>query len=139
MMMKQVMQMLVKLGDSVIAVGTVSKDAEFKNVGDKQTAKCSFSLAAGKRKVDGEDNLQTIWVTCVCWRNVADTAREIIKGDVVFAIGKVESREYNGKEYNDLVCEFISVMGANTTQQIPNFITSTPEFEEIVADDELPF
>jgi single-stranded DNA-binding protein len=99
--------MQTKFSDGSVGVaGKVTKDAEFKTVGDKQSHITTFSIIAGKRK-----DTTTIFVNCKAWHGLADYARQIKKGDHVFVIGQIESREYNGKTYEDVNCEWIGVVG----------------------------
>jgi single-stranded DNA-binding protein len=90
--------------DTWMAVGNATKDAELKYVGEKQSAMTTFSLACGKRPDES-----TIFANCKAWRGVAELAANIAKGDAVCCIGKIEEREYNGKTYSTLVCEWLNV------------------------------
>ena len=90
--------------DTWICTGIATKDAELKCVGEKQSALCTFSLACGKRP-----DTTTIFANCKAWRGVAELAATIRKGDSVCCVGKIEEREYNGKTYSTLVCEWLNV------------------------------
>jgi single-stranded DNA-binding protein len=96
--------MQIKLGEYVFIVGAAGKDAEFRHVGDKNTALTTFSLAVGK---DAED--KTKWAECNAWTKLSSYAVGIKKGDIVLAIGTIKSNvsESNGKTYNTLNCEFV--------------------------------
>ena len=97
--------MLLNLNNGYwLATGTLTRDAKLMYVGSKQTPKTSFSFAAGKRK-----DTTTIFVDCVCWRSLALATSIAAKGDSVAVIGTIEEREYNGKTYKDLVCEWANV------------------------------
>ncbi len=97
--------MIKKLdSDTWICNGNATKDAEMKLVGEKQSAMTTFSLACGKRPDES-----TIFANCKAWRGVAELAANIAKGDAVCCIGKIEEREYNGKTYSTLVCEWLNV------------------------------
>lgn len=99
-----------KIGELVIVSGNATKDAEYKTVGEKQTSVCSFSLAVGKTK-DGS----TAFANCKAWHSLAKLASHISKGDAVCVIGKLESREYNGKTYTDLVADWLNIAWAAQT------------------------
>lgn len=91
--------------NGMLACGNVGKKGlEFKAVGDKHIPKANFSLA-----VDKDERGETIWLNCVAWRNIAICARDlnISQGDTVAVCGKLQSREYKGKTYTDLVVEII--------------------------------
>lgn len=91
-------------GDFMV-VGYVPKDAELKKVGQNNSSKTSFSIKASEKTLpDGKKEAQ--WTNCVAWHEMARICAGFKKGDVVMAVGKIESREYNGKTYKDLVVEF---------------------------------
>jgi hypothetical protein len=92
---------------NVMVTGNVTKEPELKYVGEKHRAVVGFSIAAGKRE-DGT----TIFINLKAWGRLAEYASVAKKGDAVCAIGRVESREYNGKTYSDLVCDWLNIAGA---------------------------
>ena len=132
--------------DTWMAVGNATKDAELKYVGEKQSAMTTFSLACGKRP-----DTTTVFANCKAWRGVAELAAGISKGDAVCCIGKIEEREYNGKTYSTLVCEWLNVArrtGSTTASKLDDFLSRAAsagvdvhvtdgELEE--SDDALPF
>lgn len=93
--------MIIKQGNNRIVTGRVTRDAEIKLVGEKQTARCAFGVAAAK---NGED---TIFANVVAWRDKAEAAAILKKGDYVAVFGTEKSREYNGKTYYDLEADVI--------------------------------
>lgn len=132
--------MQTKFSDGSVGVaGKVTKDAEVKRVGDKQSLVASFSIIAGKRK-----DTTTIFVNCKAWRELAEYAAQIKKGDAVFAIGQIESREWNGKTYEDLKCVWLNIAKAGSSVMpyaVPEAAPSAPiyaDFTEIEDDDENP-
>lgn len=132
--------------DTWMAVGNATKDAELKYVGEKQSALTTWSIAAGKRPDE-----TTIFIDCKAWRGAAEYAACILKGDSVCIIGKIEEREYNGKTYSTLVCEWLNVAKPVISagkESLGNFLTRAAsagvdvhvldgELEE--SDDALPF
>ena len=91
-------------GDFMV-VGYVPKDAELKKVGNNNSSKTSFSIKASEKTLpDGKKEAQ--WTNCIAWHEMARICAGFKKGDVVMAVGRIESREYNGKTYKDLVVEF---------------------------------
>ncbi len=120
---------------SVMVCGVLPKDAEYRTVGQNNSSLTKFSVKCGERKVEGQEKPQAIWCNCTCWHSVARAAQNLKKGDCVFCIGKIESHEHEGKEYKELVCEFVSPM----SKEIQKVDTNLPdEFEEI-SDDGVPF
>lgn len=93
--------MIIKQGNNRIVTGRVTRDAEIKLVGEKQTPKCAFGVAAANY---GED---TVFANIVAWRDKAEAAAILKKGDYVAVFGKEKSREYNGKTYYDLEADVI--------------------------------
>ena len=132
--------MILKMKNGfVLASGTATKDAECKRVGEKQTVLTSFSIAAGKR-----EDTTTIFVNCKAWRRLGEYASCIRKGDAVLCVGQIDTHEYNGKTYNDLVCEYVGHTGASfgavPPAAPPPEAASAPAFSDLDGDDtDLPF
>lgn len=136
--------MQTKLQDGSIAVsGKAIKDAEYKIVGAKNSPIASFTINAGKRK-----DTTTIFINCKAWWGLGDYAANIKKGDAVYAIGKVEDREYNGKTYSDLSCEWLNFVSCkHESAPVTGVVVdgykptvSAENFEELDEDGEkLPF
>jgi single-strand binding family protein len=140
--------MQCKLSDgSVMVQGTCTKDAEFVIRGENHTHITNFSLAVGKNK-----DTTTIFANCKAFGRLANIAAGIRKGDSVLAVGKTKSREYNGKTYTDLLCDWIGYAGMDSeTPPIGN--APSPESNPVygqqtdlrsynaddAADDDLPF
>jgi single-stranded DNA-binding protein len=131
---------LIKLHDDIyLAAGNATKDAELKHVGEKNTALGKFSIAAGKRK-----DTTTIFLDIAAWRNLADYAAGVCKGDSVCAIGRMESREYNGKTYHTLNADWLNVVGkvertggSYSESELPPAVTTFAELSDSESD--LPF
>ena len=88
-----------------MVIGCLPRDAELKKVGQNNSSKTSFSIKASEKSLpDGKKEAQ--WTNCVAWHEMARICAGFKKGDVVMAVGRIESREYNGKTYKDLVVEF---------------------------------
>ena len=124
--------------DTWMAVGNATKDAELKYVGEKQSAMTTFSLACGKRP-----DTTTIFANCKAWRGVAELAAGITKGDAVCCVGKIEEREYNGKTYSTLVCEWLNVAKpviSASKESLGSFLTraASAGVDVHVLDGELP-
>ena len=88
-----------------MVIGCLPRDAELKKVGQNNSSKTSFSIKASEKTLpDGKKEAQ--WTNCVAWHEMARICAGFKKGDFVMAVGRIESREYNGKTYKDLVVEF---------------------------------
>jgi len=123
--------------NNVVVAGFVPKDATFSLVGAKETPMAKFGV-----KVSG-DAEEAAWANVVAWRDLAYVAQDIKKGDCVLVAGHLKRREYGGKEYVDLVAEFISIArngpapAAPPPPTKPTEETTTPP--DIPADEDLPF
>lgn len=134
--------MQAKLTDgSVMVCGTCGRDAEFTTVGERGSRKCSVGLAVGKRQ--GEDGKPTtVWCNVVAWHDLASMLAPARKGDAVFVVGRLKSREYNGKTYTDLEAEYLNIASVHAAMSFPERAAapSCDEFGALADDDEtLPF
>ena len=123
---------------SVIVAGTCGCDGEYKLIGEKQTPKAKVSVAVGKRE-DANGEKTTVWANVVAWRGLADVLAGARKGDAILAIGRVSTREYNGKTYSDLNADFVSIASIAQQAQQPAPQGDPMTGLEEVEDDELPF
>jgi single-strand DNA-binding protein len=129
--------MIGKVDSGYIASGSLSRDPEMKTT---KTGKLvtEFSLIAGK-KPDGT----TRFVNCKAWNDLAQAAASLRKHDSVMVAGRLDSREYNGKTYSDLVCDWIgqSIGGCSpaTHGGAPTAQPAEPTFTELADESELPF
>lgn len=123
---------------SVIVAGTCGRDGECKLIGEKQTPKATVSVAVGKRE-DANGEKTTVWANVVAWRGLADVLAGARKGDAILAIGRVSTREYNGKTYSDLNADFVSIASIAQQAQQPAPQGDPMTGLEEVEDDELPF
>ena len=134
------MQARLKDG-SVMIAGICGKDADFKTVGEKESRVCTVGVSVGKRPKEDGSGQDTVWCNLKAWHSLASILAPAAKGDSVFAVGRLEEREHNGKTYVDLVAEFLSVASVQCTAA--SLATSAPPVEayaELSADDgELPF
>lgn len=124
-------------GQAVIAAGTVTRDAEFKRVGAKNSAVASFSMAAGKNA-----DTTTIFISVKAWRSLAHVAAQAKKGDAVIAVGHYESRDWEGKKFIDLVCDWLHIIPKDTisnAQPVNMYSAPAPSFDDIEDDGPLPF
>lgn len=79
------------------------------------------------------------------WGRLGRELSKLVKGDTVVAAGRLESREYNGKTYTDLVADFILPAGGEDKSGSfplpPGTAVDVPadDFSEDEAPGELPF
>lgn len=138
--------MYSKLQDgSFMVCGYVAKDAEMKTTQSGKTlTKWGVSVAKTKKE-DG--TWDTKWTNCQAWHDAARAAACIKKGDIVLCVGRIETNEYNGKTYKNLVVDFFCKMPTGTEAAMPTPAESPSvisdddlsAFEEILDDVEVPF
>ena len=130
--------MQTKLPDgSAMVCGVLPKDAEYRTVGQNNSSLTKFSVKCGEKKVENEEKPKAIWCNCTCWHAVARASKTLKKGDCVLCVGKIETHNHEGKEYKELVCEFVVPMTA-PEQTINNSSAIPKDFEEL-SDDGVPF
>lgn len=123
--------MYSKLQDgNFIISGYVARDAEQKTTQNGKNMTL-WSVAVGK-KHGQNGQAESVWTNCQAWDKAASVAAQIRKGDTVLCVGRIETNEYNGKTYKNLVCEYVSVMG-NHAASPPSASAS----EGISAEDDL--
>lgn len=104
---------------SFIIAGYVARDAEMKSTQSGKTL-TQWGVAVGSKQ--GQNGKETIWTNCKAWDKVAEEAAKIRKGDSVFCVGHIEVNDYNGKQYKNLVCEFVAIMGSASAQRYQNAV-----------------
>lgn len=134
--------MQTKFNDgSVMICGFVPSDAELRRVGEKNTARTTFSVKVGERP-DGT----AIWADCQCWGNMALYAAQIVKGDNVLAIGTLSSytSQKSGKTYTNLNCEYVAIQPKASAPAAAPAPTPAPDpgelsISDVLSDDGIPF
>ena len=129
--------MIGKVDSGYIASGSISRDPEMKTTTTGKYVS-EFSIIAGK-KPDGT----TRFVNCKAWGDLAKAVAALHKGDTVFISGRLDSHEYNGKTYSEIVCDWIgqSIGGCSSATHggAPTAQPAEPTFTELADESELPF
>lgn len=82
----------------------------------------------------------TAWLTVKGWGRWADVVASALKGDSILAVGRIDSKEYNGRIFNDLVADFVCVFSSGERTGIASGVSvSADDFNEIEDDGNLPF
>ena len=137
--------------NKVILGGRLTSDVELKST-QSGVSVCSFSLAVN-RKYSKEGEQATDFINCQAWRNTAEfISKYFKKGSSLCVIGSIQVRNWtdqNGqKRYSTevVVDEALFVDSKNDAQGAPQNYGYTPDaykvephYEEISADDDLPF
>ena len=135
---------VVKLTQDIrLVFGEVQRKAEVKST-QKGGQLVKFSIVAGVK--DGTED--KLYIDCVAFsRQLVSYCADLDKGDPICAIGKLQSREYNGKTYYDLKliwCNSTSVTPDTPQTTVSGGSTADPEAgvpwaEQESDESELPF
>ena len=127
-----------KLGKSLYGVvGSVSRGAELKNTQNGKVF-AKFSVKAGKREDDS-----WVYVNCKAWGPLAGYCADLRKDDPFIGVGRIDSREYDGKTYTDLVLDWCNSPMLATAAEAPPLPSPAagadggdgPQFSEVDDDD----
>ena len=140
--------------NKVILGGRITADLELKQT-QTGIATIQFSIAVNRRYMSkGTDDTQnTDFINVRAWRQTAEfISRFFKKGSSICIVGSIQTRNWTDqqgvKHYaTDVVADeayFVDAKGENASSgsfgDAPAFQTqSTPKFEEISSDDDLPF
>lgn len=96
-------------------IGNLGRDAELRSAPDGKPV-LNFSVATrGKKKED------TIWVRCAVWGTRAEKIREYLtKGTRVTAIGRMTTREYEGKTNLELDVQEVEWVSREKRERDPS-------------------
>lgn len=125
--------------NKVILAGRLTSDVELKQT-TSGVSVCSFTLAIN-RKFSANGQQQTDFIQCQAWRQTAEfISKYFKKGSALCISGSIQVRSWtdnnNQKRYATEVVaeEAMFVDGKNDSQG-----TEAPNYEEMNADDDLPF
>ena len=131
--------------NKVILGGRLTADPELKQT-PQGVAVTSFSIAVNRKGKEA----QTDFINCVAWRQTADfICRFFKKGSSICISGSVQTRSYEDKQgvkrtVTEIIADeayFVDSKGDSGTseQGAPTFTAAQANFEEVEADDDLPF
>lgn len=141
--------------NKVILIGNMTADPELKQT-PNGVAVTSFSIAVERRFQNSDGQRDVDFINIVCWRQNAEFVTKYFgKGKPILICGTLQTRSWidnNGqKRYTtEVVADEVSFVGRKDdsgsqstyrTAAAPSYSTPKSEgsFEEISADDELPF
>lgn len=120
-----------------LVAGRISKDGELRFT--------KSGKAIGSVSVPAYDNQDgtTAWLTVKAWDGAAKLLGNSHKGDHVFAVGRLESREYNGRTYTDLIADYVQIQpqgeGSGSVRS-GGVDVSAQDFEDLSeSESDLPF
>ena len=134
--------------NKVILIGNITKDVELKQT-PSGVSVCSFDIAVN-RKLNRD---VTDFISIVTWRQQAEfVSKYFKKGQAILVCGELQTRSYTDKQNNkrtavEVVADEVSFVGnkessteAKNQPYMPSTYTSNSQnFEEIDADDDIPF
>lgn len=126
-----------KMGDSYGVTGSVARAPEVKTTKNGKTY-VQFSVYAGKK----DDS--KIYVNCRAWQPLAGYCTDLQRGDSIFCIGRLETYEWEGKEYTNLILDWFNspAITPDTAEHMKPDTGSTgnAEFKEVDdSEQDLPF
>ena len=145
--------------NKVILIGNMVADPELKTTPTGVNV-CSFRIAVGRRFVKAGEAQQTDFIDIVAWRAQAEfVTKYFSKGKPILVCGTIQSRNWQDKEGNkrttvEVIADEVSFVerksvsdGIVDSSAEPNASAASystgyepsPKFEEIAADDDLPF
>jgi single-strand DNA-binding protein len=126
--------------NKVILGGRLTADCELKQT-PQGTSVCQFSIAVNRR-TSKDQQQQADFINCVAWRNTAEfISKYFKKGSSICVSGSIQTRNWTDGNGNNryatevLVDEAFFVDGKNDSQ----VQVTTPHFEELSTDADLPF
>ncbi len=151
--------------NKVILIGNLTADPEIRQT-QSQISVCRFTIAVNRRFArsngagDAQNQQTADFITVVAWRQSAEfVARYFKKGRPILVSGQLQSRSWTDQQgtrhyATEVVADEVSFveskgdapMGGNNTQYTPDAYGAptysggnTAAFEEMPADDSLPF
>ena len=143
--------------NKVILIGNMVADPELKTTPTGVNV-CSFRIAIGRRFIKANEPQQTDFIDIVAWRAQAEfVTKYFTKGKPILVCGAIQSRNWQDKEGNkrttvEVIADEVSFverksvsdgMGSSAdpgpTSSYSTSYDSSPKFEEISSDDDLPF
>ncbi len=139
--------------NKVTLIGNLGKDPEFRTL-ENGVVRANFSLATNESFKDRNGNWQktTEWHDIVMWRSMAERAKVLKKGMLVYLEGKLTHRKWTDKEGRDhytteITADLLRILEKRDSSS-SSFSTPSPDEkkgEETSAnlddhnDDDLPF
>lgn len=140
----------------IVLIGRLAADPELKTT-QSGVPVCSFRIAVDRRFTGSDGQRQADFIPCVAWRQAAEfVARYFTKGKFIGVQGSLQSRSYEDRDGNkrtvyEVMCDQVEFVGAkedkpaqpastvNRPPQQTKLPTEYGDFEEITAEEDLPF
>ena len=136
--------------NKVIEIGRNVKDIELKQTGSG-TSVVEFSIAVKRSFKSANGEYESDFFNCIAFSKLAETiSRYVHKGDMIGIEGRLQTRNYTNREgkkvyVTEIIVENVEFLQSKKQEEQPTApkFTEDPfsgmKFEEIKADDDLPF
>ena len=127
--------------NNVILMGRLCSDVELRSTSTGKSV-ANFRIAVDRGYSKGEDK-KADFITIVAWESTANFIEKYFhKGDMIAIRGEIQTRSYEDNNGNkrtafEVLAREVSFCGGKSEGN--NSSPSAPDFEEIGADDDLPF
>jgi single-strand DNA-binding protein len=135
----------------VILIGRLTRDPELKYL-QNGTAVARFSIANNRRySTAGEKKEQVSFFDCIAWSKLAEMLTEYCKkGQRIGIEGRLQQRSWDDQEGKkrssvEIVIDNVQFLSAKegtkevSSEQQPDFVSSSPAEENAFTDDDIPF
>lgn len=127
--------------NKVILGGRLTSDPEQKQT-PKGTSVATFSMAINRKPIKDQP-AATDFINCVAWSATADfIARYFKRGSAICIVGQIQTRNYTDKQGKKVYVTEVIVDEASFVDSkgdVGTALPSSPNFEEIKTDEDLPF
>lgn len=132
--------------NNVTLIGRLCTDVELRTTATGKSV-ANFRIAVDRPYSKGNDK-QADFITIVAWEKTADfVSRHFSKGSMIALQGSIQTRNYedssgNKRTATEVVAREVSFCGGkndNEPVQVPTPMPAAADFEEIGADDDLPY
>ena len=130
--------------NTAIFIGRLTADPELRHT-SSDTAVTSFTVAVDRSYVKTGAERQADFIDVVAWRSTAEfICKYFKKGQLIAIQGSIQTRSYEDKNGNkrkavEVVADQAHFAGPKREQEGGNFAQPVDGFQEITADDDLPF
>ena len=132
--------------NKVIEIGRAVRDVELKQT-NSGTAVAEFGIAVKREFKSANGEYESDFFNCVSYGKTAELISKYVKKGDMFGIeGKLQTRNYTNKEgrkvyVTEIIVEKVEFLQSKKQEEYsaPNFEATTPNFEQIDTDGDLPF
>ena len=139
--------------NNVTLMGRVASDIDLRSTATGKSV-ANFRIAVDRSFVKQGEQRQADFITIVVWGNTADfVSKYFSKGSMIALQGSIQTRNYEDRDGNkrtafEVVAREVSFCGGKNegnnpgkpdSSSVPEYSSTMPDFEEVGADDDLPF